>query len=203
MERLIACETCGLVQAVGDVPKGSIVRCARCRYRIFHRQPDSRARTMALSIAAGVLYFPANLYPIVTAVYQGHDLHTTIFQAIHSMWRQGQFFIGTLIFCTSMLTPALKIIGLIFLTTTLNWKGGEKARTWIYKMIRIIDPWNMLEVTTLSIVVAMVEVGEVATIYPGRGVFSFTAVVILTLCATLSFDPRLLWDPEEDKKKYG
>jgi paraquat-inducible protein A len=99
-----------------------------------------------------------------------------------------------------MLTPGLKIIGLIFITLTLDWPHWRKARTWAFKIIRIIDPWNMLEVFLLAICVSMVELGEVATVHPGRGVFSFAAVVVLTLLATLSFDSRLLWDsPAEEK----
>lgn len=200
MEKLVACETCGLIQATEEVPEGSVVKCARCRFQIFHRLPDSRLRTLAFSLGAAILYFPANLYPIVTADYHGHLLHTTIFQGIHSMWRMGQYFIGGLIFCTSMLTPALKIMGLVFIASTLHWKRWKQARTWVFKIVRVVDPWNMIEVFTLSICVSMVEVGEVATIHPGRGVFSFAAVVVLTLLATLSFDSRLLWDTEGEER---
>jgi len=202
MEKLVACETCGLVQEVEHVPKGSIVKCARCHFQIFHRRPNSRARTLAFSIAALLLYFPSNYYPIVTADYQGHIIHTTIFQGIQGLWTQKQYFIGSLVFCTSLLTPALKILGLIFLTLTLNSTGWEKTRTWVYKIIRLIDPWNMLEVVLLAMCVSMVELGELATIHPGRGVFSFAAVVVLTLLATLSFDSRLLWDSPAERKHY-
>ena len=202
MDKVVACGTCGLVQEVQELPEGCVIKCARCNFQIFHRRVHSRARTLAFSIAAALLYFPSNLYPIVTAQYQGHILHTTIFQGIKSLCQQGQYFIGGLVFCTSIFTPALKIIGLIFITLTLHWTGGKKARTWIFKIIRLIDPWNMLEVFLLAICVSMVEIGEVATIHPGRGVFSFAAVVVLTLLATLSFDSRLLWDSPADQKRY-
>jgi paraquat-inducible protein A len=202
MEKLVACETCGLVQEVENVPKGSVVKCGRCHFQIFHRRPNSRARTLAFSIAALLLYFPSNYYPIVTADYQGHTIKTTIFQGIQGLFQQKQYFIGGLVFCTSLLTPALKIIGLIFLTLTLNSTGWEKTRTWVYKIIRLIDPWNMLEVVLLAMCVSMVELGELATIHPGRGVFSFAAVVVLTLLATLSFDSRLLWDSPAERKHY-
>jgi paraquat-inducible protein A len=200
MEKLVACQTCGLVQAADDVPNGSVIKCARCHFQIFHRRVDSRVRTLAFSIAALILYVPANLYPIVTAEYQGHHVETTIMQGISSLFTLHQYFIGALMFCTSMLTPGLKIIGLIFITLTLDWPHGKRARTWVFKIIRIIDPWNMLEVFLLAICVSMVELGEVATVHPGRGVFSFAAVVVLTLLATLSFDSRLLWDSPAERK---
>jgi len=106
------------------------------------------------------------------------------------------------VFCTSILSPALKIIGLLFLSVTLDWPRWKKTRTWVYQIIRIIDPWNMLEVFLLAISVSMIEMGRVATVHPGRGVFSFTAVVALTLLATLSFDSRLLWDAPAGKERY-
>jgi paraquat-inducible protein A len=202
MDKVVACETCGLVQEVGEVPKGCVIKCARCNFQIFHRRVDSRIRTLTLSIAAAILYFPANLYPIVTAEYQGHYTETTVYQGIKALWQHGQYFISALVFCTSMFTPLLKIIGLIFITLTLDWTSWKKARTWVYRAIRIIDPWNMLEVFLLAIGVSMVEMGNVATVHPGRGVFSFAGVVVLTLLATYSFDPRLLWDPPEEKKHY-
>ena len=202
MDKVVACQTCGLVQEVDEVPLGAVVKCARCNFQIFHRRTASRARTMAFTIAAAILYFPSNLYPIVTAEYQGQYAQTTIFHGIQVLWRDGQYFIASLVFCTSLLTPILKIIGLFFITLTLDWPKFQKTRAWIYKIIRIIDPWNMLEVFLLAICVSMVEMGEVATVHPGRGVFSFAAVVVLTLFATLTFDSRLLWDSPGQQKHY-
>jgi paraquat-inducible protein A len=197
-----ACGTCGLVQQVDEVPKGSVAQCARCGFRLYHRRINSRLRTLTFSLAALLLYFPSNIYPIVTAEYHGLHSETTILQGIHSLFQDRQYFIAGLVLCTSILSPALKIIGLLFLSVTLDWTRWRKARAWVYQIIRIIDPWNMLEVFLLAISVSMIEMGRVATVHPGRGVFSFTAVVALTLLATLSFDPRLLWDNAEEKKRY-
>jgi len=202
MDKVVACETCGLVQEVDHVPRGNVVKCARCNFQIFHRRVDSRTRTLAFSLAAAILYFPSNLYPIVTAEYQGQFVQTTIFQGIKGLWEDGQYFIAGLVFCTSLFTPALKIVGLIFISLTTDWQSFRKTRAWIYRVIRVIDPWNMLEVFLLAICVSMVEMGEVATVHPGRGVFSFAAVVVLTLFATLTFDPRLLWDNYQEKGHY-
>ena len=202
MHSIVACETCGLVQEVEPVPKGAVARCARCHFQLLHRKPNSRMRTFVFALAAFILYFPSNIYPIVTAEYHGLHSETTIFQGIHSLFKDGQYFIAGLVLCTSILSPALKIIGLLFISITLNWKGWEQARTWTYKVIRVIDPWNMLEVFLLAIGVSMIELGRVATVHPGAGVFSFTAVVALTLLATLSFDPRLIWDSPQDKERY-
>jgi paraquat-inducible protein A len=202
MNNVIACETCGLVQQVDPMPKGAVAICARCHFQLAHRKVNSRMRTFVFSLAALILYFPSNFYPIVTAEYHGLHSETTILRGIHSLFEDRQYFIAGLVFCTSILSPALKIIGLLFISITLDWKGWERSRTWAYKVIRVIDPWNMLEVFLLAISVAMIEMGRVATVHPGPGVFSFTAVVALTLLATLSFDSRLIWDSPEERKHY-
>lgn len=202
MDSVVSCQTCGLVQQVGQLPEGAAAYCARCNFKISYRKPASRLKTFAFSLAALILYFPSNLYPLVTAQYHGMRSQTTVFQGIKTLWREDQYFIAGLVFCTSLLTPALKIIGLLLITTTLNSQRFKKTRTWIYKIIRVIDPWNMLEVFLLAISVSMIEMGRVASVHPGRGVFSFAAVVALTLLATLSFDPRLLWDPPAEKRRH-
>lgn len=203
MDTITACRTCGLVQQVGEVADGSAAYCARCGFKLAHRIPNSRARTLAFSVAALILYVPSNLYPIVTAEYHGMHSETTIFQGVRSLFERGEVAIGALVLFTSIVSPAVKILGMLLITLTLDWPGWKKARTWAYEIIRIIDPWNMLEVYLLAISVAMIEMGRVATVHPGRGVWSFTAVVALTLLAALSFDPRLIWDPPQNRARYG
>ena len=200
--QIVACETCGLVQQTAPIPQGCIAECDRCHSRLFHRRPNSRIKTLTFALAAAILYVPSNLYPLVTAEYHGLHSETTVWQGIRGLFEHGQYFIGGLVFCTSLLTPALKIIALIFIPLTLNWPRFKMARTWTYKVIRVVDPWNMLEVFLLAIAVSMIEMGQIATVHPGRGIFSFAAVVALTLMATMSFDPRLLWDSEEQKERY-
>jgi paraquat-inducible protein A len=203
MNTVVACETCGLVQQVAaPLPRGAKAMCARCDFQLSHRRPDSRIRTIAFSFAALILYIPSNYYPIITAEYHGQHSETTVIQGIRALFTHGQFFIGALVFCTSLFTPALKIIALLFIPLTLDWPRWKKARTVTYRIIRIIDPWNMLEVFLLAIVVSMAELGRIATVHPGPGVFSFAAVVVLTLLATLSFDPRLLWDSPVEQNDH-
>ena len=188
------CKTCGLVQRMTPPPAGMRANCARCDFEIRPRKPDSRSRTMALALGALILYLPANLFPIVETDYWGMHEKTTIFEGIHGLFQTGSYFVGGLVFTTSILTPALKILGLLLLSITLRWPGWEKFRTWTYRIIQIVDPWNMLEVTMLAILVALAEMGKIATVHPGAGVFSFAGVVVLTICATITFDPRLIWD---------
>ena len=195
MEEVVTCGTCGLLQRMKSPPKGFRATCARCNFELFVRKPDSRERTLALALAALILYFPANLFPIVETDYWGMHQKTTIFDGIRGLFQTGSYLVGCLVFTTSILTPGLKILGLLALSFTQNWTGWERFRTWVYRTIQFVDPWNMLEVTMLAILVAVAEMGKIATVHPGAGVFSFAGVVILTMCATLTFDPRRIWDP--------
>lgn len=193
----MCCKTCGLVQRMEELQAGSRALCARCNFEIHRRIPGSVSRSLALAIGAAILYTPANIYPIVSVDYWGMHQTTTIFQGVHGLFKSGSYLIGALIFCTSILTPAMKIIGLILINATVRWGRWAKFRTWVYRIIRLVDPWNMLEVTMLAIMVALAEVGKIATVHPGAGVFSFAAVVVLTIAATLAFDPRVIWDAAE------
>lgn len=192
---LVACKTCGLIQQVDDLPPRTVAKCARCNFAIEARKTNSRSRTAALSLAALVLYFPANYFPIVETTYMGTHEKTTIFDGIHGLFQQGSYFVGSLVFTTSILSPFLKILALLALSLTINSTKHRHFRKWTFRLVQIIDPWNMLEVTMLAILVAIAELGNIATVHPGAGVFSFACVVFLTLCATLTFDPRLIWDP--------
>jgi paraquat-inducible protein A len=194
MDKVVACETCGLVQRLPVMSADAVAECARCGFKVLHRRYNSRWQTFSLALAALILYFPANFYPLVDAYYMGNHAQMRVFDGIRSLFTHGQYFIAGLVFCTSILTPVLKIIGLMFICLTLNWKSWRRTRMWTYWWIRRIDPWNMLEVYLLAVMVSMVELGEIATVHPAAGVFSFAAVVVLTLLATLSFDPRLIWD---------
>ncbi len=195
-DRIAACPTCGLLQQV-ELAEGTVAKCARCGFTVERAKYDTRRRTLALALAAFILYFPANIFPIVRTDYWGAHENTTIFDGMKGLFEQGNYFVAALVFTTSILTPGLKILGLLILSITLPWKGWERARVAIYKGIQIIDPWNMLEVTLLAILVAIAELGNIATVHPGPGVFSFAAVVVLTIAATISFDPKLIWKGEQ------
>src|SRR5262249_25614657 len=161
---------CGLVQTTPPLKEGEAAACARCGFTVLRRKPNSAARTGALALAALILYFPANFYPIVSTDYWGAHRETRIFDGIRGLAESGEWAIAALVFTTSIFSPALKIISLLLLSLTVKSARGKKLRTWTYKIILIVDPWNMLEVYLLAVVVGLVELGRVATVQPGAGV---------------------------------
>ena len=205
MSEVMACNTCGLVQQMGPVPPGSQAVCARCENELARVSAASRTRTAAFALAALFLYAPANLYPIMTMEYMGRHTENTIWGGVNLLYIEGMWYVAAIVFVASILAPLLKLIGLFFLVS-IREARWQKSRTWIYKFICQIGPWAMLDVFLLSILVALIRFGKFATVIPGAGVYAFVSVVMLTLLASSSFDPQLIWqkqDPHDHERTPG
>jgi len=192
---VIACETCGLVQQLGDVPPRHLAECARCDGILQRDNPNSRARTAALALAALCLYVPANIYPIMVMEYMGRHTENTVWGSVRALYRDGMWPVATLVFAASILIPLLKLIGLFFLVSNRGQRR-KKLRTRVHKTICQIGPWAMLDVFLLAVMVALIRFGKFATVIPGPGILVFACVVVLTILASSSYDPRLIWKEE-------
>jgi len=196
MNELISCKTCGLIQQLDELPRGYKAECVRCGEVILRGHTYSRALTAAFSLAALFLYVPANIYPIMMMHYLGRETENTVWGGTRTLWEDGMWGVAIIVFLANLLIPLLKLLGLFFLVAvrTPRW---QKLRTRIFKVIEKIGPWAMLDVFLLAIMVAVIRFGKFATVIPGPGVVAFTAVVVLTLLASASFEPRLIWKGED------
>jgi paraquat-inducible protein A len=188
----IGCETCGMV----SVPQYEHERCPRCESTLHARKPNSVARTWALVIAAAVLYIPANYYPVLTVVQLGAGQPSTILGGVEELITARQYPLAALVFFASILVPVLKLIGLsvMLIATQTGAVGWLRDRTRLYHIVRFIGRWSMIDIFMESLLGALVVFGSVVTIEPGVGAVAFCAVVILTMLAAETFDPRLMWD---------
>lgn len=197
MAEMIACQTCGQLQRTEPpVPRAEVL-CSRCGFEIHRDKPDSISRTMALALGALILYFPGILFPIVKTQYMGMEETTTVFDGIAALFGKGNYLVGTLIFATSIINPGLKVVALLLLCITHKWPRWLKFRSWVYKILQVIDPWSMLQVTLLALIVAMTELGKVASVQPGPGLYCYAAFVVLTISASVVFDKRLVWHADD------
>jgi paraquat-inducible protein A len=198
---VIACRTCGLVQRVGPLAPRDLVECARCGSVVRPNKRNSLGRTAAFSLAALMFYWPANVYPILTMDLYGVRSENTIFQGAASLFEHGQRLVAIIVILASIVIPLLKLLGLFYLVVTTRLRSTRRriARTWIYRAVDVIGPWAMLDVFLLSILVALVKLGELATVQPGPGLYAFTAVVVLTILASTSFDPAQIWEMPEER----
>lgn len=199
MERITACKTCGLLQRIGELRPGTSAECCRCGSIVGERKADSLSRTAAFALAALILYIPANIYPILRMEYYGAYSESTVWDGCATLFQNGQWVVAVIVFCASILIPLFKLLGLFFLAVTTQLKSAhrQRERTWVCRIIDAIGPWAMLDVFLLSVLVALVKLERLATVLPGPGILAFTAVVVMTILASASFDPNLIWEEPE------
>ena len=185
------------MQHVESSPPDARVHCARCGAKIFERKRNSLHRTAALSLAALVFYVPANIYPILRMEYYGAYSESTVWDGCVRLFQDGMWPVATIVFLASIIIPLLKLLGLFFLVTTAKSMKHQRERTWVFRFIEAIGPWAMLDVFLLAVLVSIVKLEQLATVLPGPGLLAFSAVVVLTILASSSFDPRLIWDEPE------
>jgi paraquat-inducible protein A len=191
----IACGTCGLVQRVQPLEPGTTAYCPRCAAVVSSRKRGSLSRTAALSLAALVLYVPANIYPILRMNLHGTYSESTVWDGCVSLFRSDEYLVALIVFLASMLIPLLKLLALFLLVATARAGSAlwRRQRAWMHRFIELIGPWAMLDVFLLAVLVALVKLDKLATILPGPGLVAFTSMVVLTILASASFDPKQLW----------
>lgn len=198
VERL-GCDTCGLVsRAAPDTP------CPRCGSRLRHRKPNSIARTWAFGLSALILYLPANYYPVLTVIRLGRGDPSTILGGVEELIGAGMWPLAALVFFASIVVPGLKLISLaiLLITTQRGYPRRLRDRTRLYRIVDAIGRWSMIDIFMGSILVALLQFGIIARVLPGFGAVAFAAVVILTMLAAQSFDPRLMWDAAGAQAEY-
>jgi paraquat-inducible protein A len=194
----VTCESCALVCQPQTMQAPGY--CPRCGQGLHRRKLHSVARSWAYLIAAVILYVPANLEPVLYlhSLYS-QDEPNTILQGVISLWTTGQWPLALLVFFASIVVPLLKLFSLVVLLVTAQRKSQRRLlqRAHLYRLIESIGRWSMLDVYVVALLVALVQLDRVATVRAGDGAIYFGAVVVLTLLATGSFDPRLTWDALE------
>jgi paraquat-inducible protein A len=192
---LIGCDTCGLVSPATP-------HCPRCGFRLHDRKPNSVARTWALGVGAALIYVPANLYPVLTVVQLGAGQPSTILGGVRELMSDGQWPLAALVFFASIMVPMLKLVGLVILlvSTQRRLRGHLRDRTVLYRIVDAIGRWSMIDIFMTSLLVALVQFGALVSIDPGNGAIAFACVVILTMFAARTFDPRLMWDAAEARR---
>lgn len=192
---LASCHICEKVSPI------SVEKCPRCGGHLHIRKTDSINRTMALMIAAAILYIPANLLPILTIRELGIPREKTIISGLIEFWEMGSYPIAIVIFTASILIPLLKIFSLLWLCGAAKGFIPYSARMLgkVYLVTELLGRWSMVDIFVVAILVAMVQLGNYMTVTPGSGALAFAGVVILTMFAAMSFDPRLLWDQLQRK----
>ncbi len=192
---LHSCEDCGLLSRPGSGEQEG--RCPRCAAHLEFRKPASLQRTWAFLIAAAVCYVPANVLPVMeTTSAQGSE-SDTILQGVVLLWSPTGWPLSLIVLFASIMIPSAKILTLAYLLITVRrgsiQNNAQRGR--LYRTVELIGRWSMVDVFVDAFTVALVQLQPLMSVAPGPGLFFFAAVVVLTMLAVESFDPRLIWDP--------
>lgn len=193
IENVAACPGCDLLQSIPVLPPGGRARCPRCGHVIAASKPDSLERTLAITVAAAITLVVANTAPLMGISAVGHHVSTTILGGVLEMWRQGQEITALLVAFCAIIAPAA-YIGLMLVILLAVRKSPAPA--WVGTLMRMAElsqPWGMAEVMMLGILVALIKIGELATLVLGAGIFAVGALIVLIAAMTVSFDPHEAW----------
>lgn len=190
------CPLCGMAQRVEAPGPGELMVCGRCGCKLRHYRPKGASRTLAFATAALIMYVPANLLPIMSFEFYGATEPATVWSGVMTLAERGMWFIAAVIFMASVVVPLIKLGSLFLLSASLWSRRGALWKTRLYRLIRVVGPWAMLDVFLLAVLVGAVKLGQLATVTPGPAALPFTLVVVFTILATESFDPALLWQHE-------
>ncbi|MDH3446302.1 MAG: paraquat-inducible protein A [Deltaproteobacteria bacterium] len=196
----LSCETCALLSQPADGAEPG--HCPRCGGQLAWRRHHSVQYTWALVIAGAICFIPANLLPVLSTTTLGSAHAETIMGGVMFLYTSGSWPLALIVLIASVMIPIGKLLALGYLLITVQrgYPGGRRERTQLYRMVRFIGRWSMLDVFVITFTVALVQLQPLMYVQPGSGVVFFAAVVLLTMLAAESFDPRLIWDSLENRE---
>jgi paraquat-inducible protein A len=198
---LIACSDCHLLSRRPEQAKaGEVPLCPRCGNELHQRKPNSLARTWALVLTAMIFYIPANMLPMTVTSALGSVQADTILSGVIYFIHSGSWEIALVIFAASVFVPFMKFLILIYLLLSVHFKSlwRPKDRTVLYRVTEAVGRWSMVDIYVVTILIALVKLGMLVNIEAGPAAVFFASVVVITMLAAESFDPRLIWDVVED-----
>jgi paraquat-inducible protein A len=191
---LVACIHCDLLQRLPELAPGASARCPRCNKELWRRREDSLNRTLALTMAAALLFVVANSVPMLGLTIVGRAASTTVIGGAEHLWQNGQTTVGVLVLLTAVIAPALQIG---FMLAISLGALRERPPRWVGILLRhhpTTRTWSMIEVMMLGVLVALVKIADYATVVPGIALFVLWALVFLIAGMQASFDSRQVWE---------
>ena len=200
---LIACPDCDLLQRLPALAPGASARCPRCGRELWRRRADSLNRTLALTLAAAVLYVVANVVPMLGLSVVGRQASTTVLGGVQQLWGNGQQVVAMLVLFAAVVAPALQIGFLLLIVLGVQ---RDPPPRWVGELLRhhpMTRIWSMIEVMLIGVLVALVKIADYATVIPGVALFALGGLVFLLAAMQASFDPREVWNRVEWAEAAG
>jgi len=190
---ILVCHECDLLQRDVPVPRGGALRCARCGALLYRERENSLERALALALGAAVLLIVSNAFPIVGLSVNGTLVETTLAGAVRVLYLDGMWPLAALVFATTILMPALQAVGMLWMLVPLRRGRVPWHAALVFRICHLAEPWGMVEVLILGLLVALVKLAHIASVVVGIAMWSFGALMFVLAAAGAAFDARALW----------
>ena len=197
---LIACHECDLLHRVQPLPEGGVAQCTRCGAVLYRQKKDSLNRTLSLTIAALILFLVANTYPFLAVKSGGLIQRTTLITGSKELYAQGMEILALLVLFTSILAPLVHLVGMLYMLLPLKFNRLPRNLPKVFRLLQRLQPWGMLEVFMLGILVSVVKLAKMAKIVPGIALYSFLVLIFVMAASSVSLDPHFIWKKWEQRK---
>lgn len=196
----IACHECDLLEAVPPLAERARARCSRCGAVLYRHKVNSVERTLAMAVAGVVLFVVANVYPFLGFELQGKVIESTLLEGVRLLYDDGSWAIAGVVFLTCVLAPMLQLGTLIYVFAPLYLNRHPWDLHHVFRWIQRLQPWSMLEVFMLGILVSVVKLAKMATIVPGIALWSYAILIVVLAGAVSVMDPAEVWKRLEQDK---
>jgi paraquat-inducible protein A len=194
---MIACHECDLLHRLHGIPEGGKALCIRCGALLYSHKKNSLDRTLSLVIAGLILFLLSNMFPLLEMKNKGLILETTLFQGVKALYNQDMRSLSILVLMTCIVVPFIQLSGLFYVLMPLKYNRLPPLTAVVFRFIRKLQPWSMMEVFMLGILVSIVKLAKMGSIIPGLSLYSFAGLIIVLAWAAASLDPHIIWEKME------
>jgi len=194
VEKLIACHECDLLHRIPEQQGRGAVRCRRCGAVLHRSIRNSLDRTLALTVTGLILFSIANAFPLLAFRLQGRETRVTLISGVTDLYQQGMWELSLLVLITTFVVPLLELCILCYVLLPLRINRVPWGLAGVFRLAAGMQPWGMMEVFLIGILVAIVKLGDMAQIVPGLALWSFALLIVILAAAAANLDPQLIWN---------
>ncbi|MDP3813663.1 paraquat-inducible protein A [Pseudomonas sp.] len=194
LEQLIACHECDLLLRKPAPEQGERVECPRCGYELYTHRHQVLRRSMALVVAALLLYLPANFLPIMQLNLLGQASEDTVWSGVLGLYNSGMQGVAVVVFLCSMAVPLLKLLCQFAVLLSIRLDIGRSYGLLLYRIYHHLRDWGMLEVYLMGILVALVKLADLADVSLGLGLLCFIALLLVQVWLEVTMSPHQIWE---------
>lgn len=199
LTELVACHECDLLMRKPALAEGQRAECPRCGHELYHHRSQVVRRSLALVIAALLLYVPANFLPIMQLSLLGRTSHDTVWSGVLGLYDSGMQGIALVVFLCSMAIPLLKLLCQLCVLLSIRWRVARRTGLLLYRIYHYLREWGMLEVYLMGILVAVVKLADLADLSLGVGLACFIALLLVQVWLEVTMSPHQVWEALEEE----